>query len=59
MTVSVVGLRVESKHCDARGTVHGGILATLADVALGYTMAFASPPPTTSNGSFAPALSSS
>ena len=28
-----------------RGTVHGGILATLADVALGYAMAFASDPP--------------
>lgn len=40
-----IGLRVEAKHCNARGTVHGGILATLADVALGYTMAFASTPP--------------
>jgi len=45
VTVSVVGLRVESKHCNARGIVHGGILATLADVALGYTMAFAPTPP--------------
>ena len=41
----IVGLRVEAKHCNARGTIHGGILATLADVALGYTMAFASDPP--------------
>jgi acyl-coenzyme A thioesterase 13 len=41
----VIGLRVEAKHCNARGTVHGGILATLADVALGYTMAFSSTPP--------------
>lgn len=41
----VVGLRAEAKHCNARGTVHGGILATLADVALGYTMAFSSNPP--------------
>ena len=41
----VIGLRVDAKHCNARGTVHGGILATLADVALGYTMAFASSPP--------------
>jgi acyl-coenzyme A thioesterase 13 len=41
----VIGLRIEPKHCNARGTVHGGILATLADVALGYTMAFASTPP--------------
>lgn len=41
----VIGLLVEAKHCNARGTVHGGILATLADVALGYTMAFSSTPP--------------
>ncbi len=41
----VVGLRVEPKHCNARGSVHGGILAAVADVALGYTMAFASTPP--------------
>jgi acyl-coenzyme A thioesterase 13 len=41
----VIGLRVEAKHCNARGTVHGGILATLADVALGYTLASASTPP--------------
>jgi uncharacterized protein (TIGR00369 family) len=37
---------VEPKHCNARGSVHGGILATLADIALGYSMAFASTPPT-------------
>ena len=42
----VLGLRVEDKHCNARGTVHGGILAALADVALGYTMAFSTNPPT-------------
>ncbi len=41
----VLGLRAETKHCNARGTVHGGMLATLADVALGYTMAFATDPP--------------
>jgi acyl-coenzyme A thioesterase 13 len=41
----VVGLRVAQKHCNARGTVHGGILATLADVALGYALAFSSSPP--------------
>lgn len=40
-----IGLRAEAKHCNARGTVHGGILATLADVALGYTMAFSTDPP--------------
>ena len=42
----VLGLRIEPKHCNARGTVHGGILATLADVVLGYAMAFATDPPT-------------
>jgi acyl-coenzyme A thioesterase 13 len=41
-----IGLRVEAKHCNARGTVHGGILATLADVALGYAMAFSTQPAT-------------
>lgn len=40
-----VGMRVEARHCNARGTLHGGILATLADVALGYATAFASDPP--------------
>lgn len=41
-----IGLRVEQKHCNARGTVHGGVLAMLADVALGYAMAFSTEPPT-------------
>ena len=42
----VLGLRVGKKHCNMRGTLHGGILATLADVALGYTIAFSTQPPT-------------
>ena len=42
----VLGLRVDRKHCNMRGTLHGGILATLADVALGYTIAFSTNPPT-------------
>lgn len=41
-----IGLSVAQKHCNARGTVHGGIFATLADVALGYAMAFSTEPPT-------------
>lgn len=41
----VLGLRAEAKHCNTRGTVHGGMLATLADIALGYTLAFSSTPP--------------
>ena len=42
----VLGLRVEQKHCNMRGALHGGILATLADIALGYAIAFSSKPPT-------------
>src|SRR5262249_20797204 len=42
----VLGMRAENKHCNMRGGMHGGILATLADVALGYTMAFSTTPPT-------------
>lgn len=42
----VLGLRVEKKHCNMRGALHGGILATLADVALGYSIAFSTQPPT-------------
>ena len=42
----VLGLRCERKHCNTRGTVHGGILATLADIALGYSLAFSTEPPT-------------
>ena len=40
-----IALRAERKHCNQRGTVHGGILATLADIALGYAMAFATTAP--------------
>ncbi|HLF23558.1 MAG TPA: PaaI family thioesterase [Burkholderiales bacterium] len=40
-----IGLRVAKKHTNSRGTVHGGVLATLGDVVLGYTMAFSSDPP--------------
>lgn len=42
----VLGLRVEQKHCNMRGALHGGILATLADIALGYAIAFSTKPPT-------------
>jgi uncharacterized protein (TIGR00369 family) len=31
-----LGLRVASKHCNSRGICHGGVFATLADLALGY-----------------------
>ncbi len=40
-----IGLRAAEKHCNSRGIVHGGLLATLADLSLGYTIAFLSDPP--------------
>ena len=33
-----IGLRIEKKHTNSLGICHGGVLATLADVALGYAM---------------------
>jgi len=36
--VVALGLRVENKHANSRGICHGGALATLADLALGYGM---------------------
>jgi acyl-coenzyme A thioesterase 13 len=33
-----IGLRIEAKHANSRGNCHGGLLATLADLALGYAM---------------------
>lgn len=37
--------RVADKHGNTRGVAHGGFLVTLADVALGYALAFAEDPP--------------
>ena len=34
-----VGLLVSSRHTNASGTLHGGLIATLADVSLGYVTA--------------------
>jgi acyl-coenzyme A thioesterase 13 len=39
------GLRADNRHANGRGTVHGGVLATLADIGMGYAMAFSSEPP--------------
>jgi len=33
-----LGLRIEERHLNSRGFCHGGLLATLADLALGYSM---------------------
>jgi hypothetical protein len=39
------GLSIDERHVNARGFTHGGVLATLADVALGYTAALQKDPP--------------
>lgn len=41
-----LALRAERKHANLRGTVHGGVLAAIADMALGYSLAFSTNPPT-------------
>ncbi len=41
----IIGLVAEEKHCNARGIVHGGVLGTLADIAMGYSAAFSTKPP--------------
>jgi uncharacterized protein (TIGR00369 family) len=33
-----IGVRIEAKHMNSRGICHGGVLATLADLSLGYAM---------------------
>jgi len=40
-----VGLRIAERHTNARGLAHGGLLMTLADIALGYRTAFSADPP--------------
>ena len=41
----VIGVRILEKHANARGFAHGGLLMTLADIALGYTLALRENPP--------------
>jgi uncharacterized protein (TIGR00369 family) len=41
----VLGLRVEEKHTNSRGFAHGGVLLTLADIALGYAAEGSVDPP--------------
>jgi len=38
----VLGLRIEERHCNRRGFAHGGLLVTLADLVLGYSLISAS-----------------
>jgi uncharacterized protein (TIGR00369 family) len=35
-----IGLRVGPPHLNSRGSLHGGVTATLADVGMGYLLAF-------------------
>ena len=41
----IVGLCILEKHANARGFAHGGVLMTLADIALGYNVAYREDPP--------------
>lgn len=36
---SIIGMRATKKHCNTRGFIHGGLISTLADFALGYNAA--------------------
>lgn len=40
-----LGLYFADKHANARGKGHGGMLSTLADLAMGYCLAFGETPP--------------
>jgi uncharacterized protein (TIGR00369 family) len=40
-----VGMIVAEKHLNSRGIVHGGMICTLVDFAMGYAARFASDPP--------------
>lgn len=41
----IVGLRIEERHTNTRGIVHGGMLVTLADSALGIVLYNSRTPP--------------
>lgn len=41
----IVGIRIAEKHANARGLAHGGLLMTMADIALGYNAAISQDPP--------------
>jgi acyl-coenzyme A thioesterase 13 len=42
----VFAVRISEQHANARGTAHGGLLSTVADLALGYAGALSTEPPT-------------
>jgi acyl-coenzyme A thioesterase PaaI-like protein len=35
--VVIVGLRLAKPHTNAHGLIHGGLIATLADIGMGYS----------------------
>jgi uncharacterized protein (TIGR00369 family) len=39
------GFRVDERHANARGFAHGGVLTTIADLTLGYTVMMSAEPP--------------
>lgn len=39
-----LGLRVQKKHCNVRGNLHGGIMSGLADTTMGYNLAYSETP---------------
>jgi acyl-coenzyme A thioesterase 13 len=41
----VIGFQVEEKHKNSRGIVHGGMICTLADFAMGYAASRVGDPP--------------
>jgi len=44
-TTLSLGLPIAERHTNARGLVHGGLLATLADLAMGYALGVVDDPP--------------
>lgn len=44
----ILAIRVADKHCNIRGNLHGGVVSSLADTAMGYNVAFSEDPPTSS-----------
>lgn len=40
-----IGLLVSERHANGRGLLHGGVAATLADIGMGYLLAYSSDPP--------------
>lgn len=41
----VLGLEIGERHCNARGTAHGGLISALADNAMGLACALGADPP--------------